>query len=58
MNTRINECQICYSEESPLIRMPTDTGYKICYDCFSYWVEDIPHEELINKFIKHWRNKP
>lgn len=57
MNTRINECQICYNEDSNLIRMPTDTGYWICYDCFALWVEDIPHDVLMKKIMKHWRNK-
>jgi len=53
------QCAICYKIvlRDNTLYLPTTTEYRVCYPCFTYWVEDIPHDVLINKIIKNWHNK-
>ncbi len=31
------KCNICYDQVRHRIKLPSDVGYWVCYNCFSYW---------------------
>jgi|FLOH01.1.fsa_nt_gi hypothetical protein len=51
------KCNICYDQVRHRIKLPSDVGYWVCYNCFSYWLEGYPLDILLKKFSKHYRNK-
>lgn len=55
MNKR--ECAFCHEMVIHRIQVPAKTGYWICYDCFYWWQEDIPCEELKERFRLHYKLK-
>jgi len=55
-NVRLHKCHMCGEFVRNTIKIPSDVGYWVCYDCFSYWIEDYPLDILLKKFAKYYRN--
>ncbi len=53
------QCQICKKIviSTNIIIIPSSTGLKSCYNCFTYWMEDFDGEYLKERMIHHWRDK-
>jgi len=52
-----HECGICHNNVLNRVQIPSSTGYWVCYDCFSHWVEDYDPEQVVFKIIKWWRDE-
>ena len=49
------KCDICHEDVEHRVKLPSDIGYWVCYDCFSYWVEGYPLDNLLKRFAKFYR---
>jgi len=51
----MGNCEICRKMVDKRIKLPTNTGDLVCYDCFYWWQEDIPCKELKKRFKEHYK---
>lgn len=56
-NIRLKKCMICHDMVKETIIIPSSTALKVCYDCYSYWIEGYDPDTLVFKIKNHYRGK-